>query len=272
MVITPTFVSDEISETEYHSWPQLSNSKLNDMQLSPRNFWMKHLNPDRLIEEPTASMAEGTICHMALLEPAKFAARYQMTTLDRKGTKAWEAESAEAALLGKELLKEKDWQRYSHMMSVLNDNDLVQNCVRKARAEVSVRWKEKGIIKSHVEFKARLDILQDWGIIDVKTSRDPENFEKSCVTYGYHRQAAMYRRAAHAATGKFLPFSFLVFSTSYPYTVRVFMASDDFLNAGRAELDQLILQYESCSDSGKWPDACGPFQLNLPKWYGGNNE
>jgi hypothetical protein len=260
----------DIPESVYHSWPHLSNSRLTHMKTSPAHYYALNLHPERPQETPTAAMENGTVSHMMCLEPGRFLSRYQMTTLDRRGTKAWDEEAAGAAAIGKELMKEKDWTNYWNMMDALKANELVQKCLKGARTEASVTWEQNGRILEKVPSKARFDIWHDWGIIDVKTSADPENFEKSCVSYGYHRQAAWYQRAMEAFCGEKKPFSFLVFSTKYPYTVRVFSCSDEFIEAGNREIDDLLVQWEECTRDNSWPDRCGPFILNLPKWYGGN--
>lgn len=61
---------------EYHAAPGLSNSGMKDLAVSPYRYWFKHVNPDRVEEEPSKYMRIGSAVHCAVLETAAFESRY----------------------------------------------------------------------------------------------------------------------------------------------------------------------------------------------------
>lgn len=49
---------------------------MRDLAISPLRFWHRHINPNRVEEEPTPEMEFGSALHCAILEPEEFEKRY----------------------------------------------------------------------------------------------------------------------------------------------------------------------------------------------------
>ena len=89
-------------------------------------------------------------------------------------------------------------------------------------SELTVTWDENG-----VPCKGRLDRLAQSGngplVIDLKTTRDLDEFDRAIGTYAIHAQTRHYQRGVEAASDTRGPRPLLiVVETSAPYRVQVF--------------------------------------------------
>ena len=76
-----------VPEHEYRRMPGVNYSALKHMLRSPMHYKYMRDNPP----EPTAAMRLGTMVHMAVLEPEKFAATYVECKDGDKRTKEYQA-------------------------------------------------------------------------------------------------------------------------------------------------------------------------------------
>lgn len=110
-------------------------------------------------------------------------------------------------------------------------------------------------------------------IIDVKTTTDanPEEFAKSMIKYGYHRQAWLYREAVFQKYGVHCRFLFAVVSTEEPHEVCICEPSEAVMEAGRREVFALLNEFKFRAESGDWISewSKGIVPLDLPNWYRG---
>jgi len=249
----------------YHMHPALSNSALSDFARSPYRYWALHRATGRPAVLPTAALEEGTVAHHALLQPELFAARYARIPLDRKGTKAWA--EAEAANPGKVCLKAGEYDKYLMAAELIGRNELVAKLFGPGvETEVSCFWEdERGFQR-----KARLDAVRPGEcVIDLKKSRSIDSFDKSALGYGYHRQAAWYTEAHKRCYGTTVPFYFVAFEIDYPFEVRIWQATEEFISAGRDEIEQIIPEWLIAERTGTWPDRTGPWELGLQSFVRG---
>ena len=77
-------------------------------------------------------------------------------------------------------------------------------------------------------------------LIDVKTTQDasPESFKRTAYRYGYHRQSAFYLNGFEADE-----FWFAVVEKEAPYRTALYKASEEFIEAGRREISELLTKY-----------------------------
>lgn len=66
----------ELSNEDYHSGPGISKSHLDDIAVSPLNYWDKRVNPEREPEEFKHCFAVGDGTHKLVLEPGTFEQTY----------------------------------------------------------------------------------------------------------------------------------------------------------------------------------------------------
>ncbi len=92
--------------------------------------------------------------------------------------------------------------------------------------------------------KCRVDLMGEDFMADIKSTQSakPENFLRSCKTFGYDLSAFMYQDGIYTVDKvKRLPYYFIVVESEEPHDVIVCHAGDDFLEQGmlkyRAGLD-----------------------------------
>lgn len=254
-----------IPNDEYHNGSGISNSALSELRKSAMHYWARYISPDRQPQTETPAMRLGTAVHSAILEPDLFMADYvQAPQVDRRtkeGKEAW-ASLPEHSIK----LTFDEWNACIAMRDAVRSTPMGKKLLQDGIAEASY------YVELHdLMLKCRPDWTTDDLIIDVKTTDDasPSAFERSAINWGYHRQAAFYMDVLEEYYQKpKQAFIFCVVEKSYPHAVAWYHASDEMINAGRAEYLALINTLKECLATDKWPaygDEIKP--LNLPAWY-----
>jgi hypothetical protein len=120
--------------------------------------------------------------------------------------------------------------------------------------------------------KARIDKFTDQHVLaDLKTTLDarPRQFLNSAIAYGYHRQAAWYRRGYRAATGYTgpLPFKFICVEKNPPFVVAVYEMGDDDLNIVDRSVQALLRTWAECQRADNYPGYSDECQMMpLPEY------
>ncbi len=127
-----------------------------------------------------------------------------------------------------------------------------------------------------VWLRGRVDYLgpvRDGRLIlaDYKTAQTaaPGKFGKSAADYGYHMQAAWYRRLARAlGIAEDVRFLFVVQSKEPPYLVSIIELDADDIDRGDHLNRQAIATFAACQQSGQWPGyPAEVHRVSLPGWY-----
>ncbi len=132
------------------------------------------------------------------------------------------------------------------MAASVRANPIAQSLLDGAEHELGFRMDAP---RGAFQVQCRADILHRWShIADLKTTADVDDFAHSVSTYGYHRQAALYRWIiSHACDGELLPFSFIVVEKAPPlYRCRVIDLDKDYLAIGS-------IPVRSCVDGNRPP-------------------
>jgi hypothetical protein len=139
----------------------------------------------------------------------------------------------------------------------------------QGQSEVSAFWRND---ETGVQCKARFDYLNRPlnCIVDLKTTMDgsPRAFRKDVMTYGYHRQSALYLEAAHKLAGiTSHDFVHLVVEKSPPHAISIYVLDDATLEKASQELIELLQTYKKCTETGIWPGYDTSVQsMSLPDW------
>ena len=123
---------------------------------------------------------------------------------------------------------------------------------QKGESELSIFWKE-----GDVWLKCRPDFLpyDCLDIPDYKTcqSVNPETFYKDFLSYGYHIQAAVYKRGIQAVTGiDVQTFFFVAQEKEPPYITQVYVPDMALVEFGNKAIDNAIKVYKECQSTGIW--------------------
>jgi PDDEXK-like uncharacterized protein DUF3799 len=259
------FVCD-ISNEEYHSLPGISNSGLKAILDCPYKYWDRYVNPNRLIQTPTAAMRFGTMVHMFILEPEKFDTHYFYGGITiRRGTKAFA--ELEVVANGREIIFDEDREILYHIKKAIDEHPIAGHLFKNGEAEKSIFWKDP---ETQMLCKSRPDYMTPNYIIDLKTTRSasPQNFERTIMDEGYHRQAAMALSAMEAISGiAHTNFLNVCIETERPYIISVFVVSDEALKLGQQEYKEGLRIYKECLEKNHWPQYVEEIkEINLPIW------
>lgn len=213
--------------------------------------------------ETTAPMILGSLVHCAILEPEELDKRYQATSVDRRGTKAW-AEAEESAE-GRELVKLADFDQALQMRDSVWSQPVASELLTGAKTEVSAFW-ENDI---GLNCKARADAVNVNlnALIDVKTTADasPREFARQYAKLSYGLQDVHYRQGFAANGLDAETMVFIAVESKPPYLVALYELGTDQLGAYQDRHSTLLWQYKQCKDSGIFPGYESGIQtLNLP--------
>lgn len=263
----------------YHAWNYVSNSRLNLMARSPAHYNVGFQG------EPSLAMSLGTLVHNGILEPLEIAKRYvfmpdysrdeENTTAsgERSFSKATKyvrskEEAFRAVNRGKEIIEESDYNRVVGISTALSKCEVMRGLMSVGKPEISIVFDDA---ETGLRCKARCDWLHVGKggsvLLDLKTTADASEFERSILKYGYHRQMAFYRRAVELATGERPAVWIACVETSAPYGHRVAPLAPEALGCGETELDELMQRVAECQASDHWPGYGNPELWSLPEWY-----
>jgi len=257
---------------EYHESEALSRSGIIDLLRSPAHFYARNRDPKREERKATSAMEFGTMIHMAVLEPKKFAESYKVgPDVKTKAVKAWK--DAVADNPGITLIKPAEMKKVKGIMEAVATHPAVSKAgLLDGKAEVSYLWEDGGR-----EYRVRPDLVTNNGIVvDLKTTTDAsyETFMRHAWNMGYHIQAPFYMggvKAVHAALGLGSPHAFvqIVVEVEIPFAVQVFAPDEALMALGRLEIGKAITLLDECERTGRFPAYSDKIEiLSPPAWAG----
>lgn len=272
MIIKEGFYTG-LSNEDYHANKEsISRSSIMDFKKSPRNYWAKHLNPNRPAKEIKASWEFGTAFHTLILEPEIFEKTYYvlpekvlLKEVGKKAFKEYKKAEKEVHDTNKKLLSCSDGKRLSAMQYALYKNERALQLITDGIYESSFFWKDD---PTDLMIKARPDILNHNAYIDLKTIDDAaaDNFQKEMVKYGYHIQAAMVKDGVKQVTGEVIKACInICVEKTYPYSVAIYIIDEEAIDIGKMIYKSLLLDLQACIITNDFMDY--PIQtIGLPRW------
>lgn len=270
----------ETSE-QYHANAAISHSKLEVFRRRPRLYQMRYITKEVPPPEPTAAFRLGSATHSAVLEPEKFATLYAQKPegIDRRtkeGKAAWESFSAQHA--GKEFLDAEEWAQVSAMMTAVREHPLASQLLsdgapelvwRSHGATIALQCRTDWFNSKGVELSEGRPYVADLKTIETLDSDAYRSFEKSCFSYGYHRQVGFYLPLLTEVLAKpVFDFFFIVVEKQPPFGVAVFRLDDQAISVGQDETIDDLRRLKACVEKNEWPNVPSEItHLSLPKWY-----
>ena len=268
------FTADELSNEVYHAGPGISHSGLKEIGRSPLHYMHKK----RHGSQATAAMQKGTLIHMALLEPERFAASVIDSGCNDKRLKAYKAVVAENP--GCMVMKAAEYEEIDGARKAVEGHPIAVGMLRGGVAESSLYWtdKETGIL-----CRCRPDyMLKDEAVlVDLKKTQSAtaEDICRTIANYGYHTQAAFYMAGFEAIFGYDPFFRFVFVEEKAPHGVRVVELMDGEYNPqnpfdggyplefGRMLNKKRLQEYASCLSDDNWPGYPPAIdQMDIPHW------
>jgi hypothetical protein len=267
-------IHKNVPPAEYHSWPEVSNSRLRLLAECPALLKHDSEHPT----EPSDAMMLGTALHTMLLEPQTVADRIAVAPeVDRRtkqGRELWTAFCDGAK--GKLCVDREEFELLSNMARAVMDKSEAATLLRgfEGDGELSAVWLD---IDTGVRCKARIDRLvtfpdpagpQKYAVImDLKTtsSADPADIAWACREFGYDRQAAFYLHGLAALNVMCDAFYFVFVSKAPPHFVTVCEIEEADVERARREIVEDLATYKQCQESGVWPQHTnGIIKISVP--------
>ena len=113
-----------------------------------------------------------------------------------------------------------------------------------------------------------LDSLSKYeALIDLKITGNANEFEKKCVSFRYHVQAAYYLWGCKSINMNVKNFIFIIVERDAPHGVRVCELDRDSLRLGEELARQDLMTYAACLEKNNWPDYKQAIEIvGLPKY------
>ncbi len=274
-------IYEDVPFEDYCRWGAVNVSTLKQMRISPAHYlasWQGLLHKD------SKPMRFGRLVHTGQLEPLTLAERYAVVPdyhlmpenvkkdggpSKSKGTTYYKNKRAafEQANENKEIVEHDDYQNMYRTVLAVSANERASGLLnQRGRYELSICWEDPN---TQLLCKARIDkeLAKDGGIADLKTTRDPEWFNWDLWKFGYHLQAAWYRKGWAIATGRAKEPFWLVAVGPGDSPVCTSLAapvSGDLLHIGETEIIQLLGKVRGCMDEDNWPNIEQPEEWTGP--------
>lgn len=259
-----------LTVAEYQAMPGLNWSRLKWIGKSPAHY----LHALTAKTDDTPALKRGRAVHVAVWEPETFGSRYAVWNGGRRQGKEWERFESDALAAGKETLAVGEYEVMKAIALAVRGSAIAAPYVLGAKAEQSITWTyerpDVGAVPGYsMSCKGRIDAVNRLAISDLKTARDasPSAFAREVLRLEHHVQAAWYRDGYKAATGKELPWSWVVVEATPPHVVQVYRADEETLALGRERYMQLLDLLHACTRDNSWPGyASSEMTLELPRW------
>lgn len=245
----------------------VSVSGLKQLLRSPAHF-QTYLQGGLSKETPAKAM--GTAVHSRLLEPELYAQDYVVAPICDKRTK--EYKEFELANANKRILTPDQMVALEGIAQSVSQHASATTLLRAGLVEHSIIWQDS---ETKIWQKIRPDCLCidfDTGIcLDVKKTVDASRsaFVRSCFTYDYDLQAAVYLEGLRETFGRDFDFVFLAVEESAPYGCALYGAPEEMLLRGQRRYREAMKLLKECRDTGEWPSyqPAGDYELlEWPRW------
>ena len=247
----------DIPNEKYHSEiPAISKGDLDKINRSPFMFMEQVAGLYK--QEETPAMQFGSLVHTALLEPDKLIKNYAsdelFLELGGRTSKAYKDAVKEYLDTNKgiSLVKADDWASLQKIMQEAKSNELISELLTDGVAEQTIVWKEEGL-----NFRCRPDYMREWAgktlAIDIKTTKNIKEFERTIANFRYHVQAAHYMAGLTEVMKKECLFVFIILENQYPFASRIVALNDMTLKLGSDTRQKDIDTLKECIKSNTFP-------------------
>jgi hypothetical protein len=264
----PNGIYKDMSREEYDAQTDRENwSLISEMEVSALQYSFRKKNP----RERTKALDRGNAGHLAIYEPARFAAEVAVWKGGNKtkAKKAWEEFQETHA--GQLILTEEEHAEVIGMRDAVRAHPKVAPHLADGAPEVSVLWTHQGD-GFEMDCKSRLDWVapSTGAILDLKTTArgvGQREFGRSAAEHGWYGQGAMYAAGFEAATGIALPYFLIAVEAEAPFDVCVYRLNGLELELGRSRYRSYLARIAECRKTGRWPGQGEEVQdLILPTW------
>lgn len=251
---------DNISFKDYKAIDAVNNSRLSRLDKCPAAALVE--------QEDTPSLALGRAVHALVLEGAEvFQKEFAVAPECDKRTKAGKDlfASFQVENLNKSVLSIDEGVQVEAIRNAVFAHPFAKKILSEGKPELTIIWDDE---ESGLKCKGRIDWMPERNgvLVDLKTTRDAslDKFTRSCIDYGYAKQAGMYIDGMMKATGEvFDSFIFIAVETVPPYHTEVHVMDMRFIEWGYLEYRRLLYLEAKCRKEGFYPHYTEPSALDL---------
>jgi len=257
-------IYENIPHDVYRGWHAMNYSRLKTLDKSVDEFVYEMQFERKASDAMILGSAVDTLVHEPHLFDDAFAVMPDVNLRTKDGKAARDA-FVEAAG-GRTVIDSGAHQTAMLIANAVKEHSVSASFLANGKPQVCVVWHDA---ETRILCKARLDWLMPNRISDLKVvgrGVDADDFARSMIDFGYHIQAALYSDGLAAVTGKHLPFTFVVASSSPPHRVKVYEVEPETLAAGRYCYRRALHTYQACKNSGRWRDTECLETIQLPTW------
>ena len=210
-----------------------SSSSIKQLLDSPKTYRYSQLYGS----EQSQAMRDGWLLHCLILEPEKFAEQ-EFVDVQSKNTKAYR----EAKLNNPNVFTIKEKKAAERLADALLRNEQALSLIGDSEFEVPAL----GVVDGYA-FRGKADILKNkGGIVDIKTTTDCKNFDKSAARYWYCVQVYIYCELFNCS---YTDFKFLVIDKNN-LDIAIADVSKPFYEYGREMTQRGLAMYETFFEEG----------------------
>lgn len=241
---------EDIPFNDYKAIDAVNNSRLSRLNKCPANALVE--------QEETPSLALGRAVHTLVLEgDDKFLEEFAIAPECNKRTNEGKAILAafQGKNLNKSILDRDDFTVAKDIREAVLTHPFAKKILSEGKPELTIIWDDE---ETGLKCKGRIDWMpgNNGVLVDLKTTRDasPEKFTRSCIDYGYAKQAGMYIDGIMKATGEvFDSFIFIAVETEPPYRTEVYVMDMRFIEWGYMQYRRLLNLEAKCRKEGFYP-------------------
>jgi hypothetical protein len=214
----------------------LSSSSLKLLLDSPKTYYYVNKYGQN---ETTPALRAGHLFHLAVLEPQKYS-EVRFCEVQSRNSKKFKEETEEYG----EVFTAKEREQNNRLVDALLKNPVAIDLLGDSKTEVPAIG---NVLDTGFPFRGKADVLKNsGGIVDLKTTQDVQNFDKSAFAYKYHLQAAIYIDLFSTPEKPLTheDFTFLCISKN-TLDIGVYKCSEAFVEYGRKELRRGIDLYKT---------------------------
>ncbi|NDG52022.1 MAG: hypothetical protein EBY39_03200 [Flavobacteriia bacterium] len=214
----------------------LSSSALKLLLESPKTYYYVTKYGQN---ETTPALRSGHLFHLAILEPEKYD-KIKFVEVQSRNAKAFKEAHAEYG----EVYTAKERDENNRLIDAFFKNPKAIELISNSKREVPAIG---NVLDTNMPFRGKADVLKNkGGIVDIKTTQDVQNFDKSAFKYKYHLQAAIYIDLFSTPEKPLTheDFTFLCISKN-TLDIGVWKCSEAFVEYGRKELRRGVELYKT---------------------------
>lgn len=258
-IIPPGAETDE----QYHRSGAWGSTLIGHFLRSPK---LAHLIRTRQHQMPESQHFRlGRWFHQRLDPGFPFAERFRRGPDADRRTTAWKDAAKQAEADHVTLLTADEWDLLDAMRASVLGNRIARGLLEGTERETGFRMTSPF---GAYQVQCRTDALHRWSLIaDLKTTADLDDFGRSVVPFGYHRQAGLYQWMIAQVCGELLPFSFIVVEKDAPlYRCRVVDLEPALLERGWREVEEALVDIGERTAVNDWEDRCEVEVVRTPTW------